>query len=105
MASPGSGSPGARIHLEGNGFDDANWKAAANPLWLVAQSGGCSLYAEAEHTVTVTVGGHLSGDFVVPATGDCRMSDAGLQPVGPGRYTIAFQCTACSVGTFEVTAG
>ncbi|MGI8684916.1 MAG: hypothetical protein ACR2MO_07495 [Acidimicrobiales bacterium] len=104
-ASPGSGSVGDRIHVEGDGFDDGNWKAAGNPLWIVAQVGGCSMYAEAQHTITVTAAGRLTGDFVIPATGTCRMSDTGDQPVRPGRYTIAFQCTACSVGEFEVTPG
>ena len=104
-ASPPRGPVGTRVHIEGDGFTDEQWKASGTTLWLTGSPSGCALYAEAAHTVRVTAGGHLSGDFTVPAQGVCRQSDIGDAPVAAGRYTIAFQCTACFVGDFEVTAG
>jgi hypothetical protein len=101
-ARPGRAGVGARVHVEGYGFTDQQWKSPAT-LWLTASPGGCALYASAEHTVRVTADGHLSGDFVVPAKGECRMSDVAEAPVTAGTYQIAYSCTACFVGTFVVT--
>ena len=101
-AAPARAGVGARVRVEGYGFTDQQWKSPGS-LWLTASPGGCALYAEAEHTVRVGGDGHLSGDFVVPATGVCRMSDVADAPVTAGTYTIAYGCTACFVGTFVVT--
>ena len=101
-ATPARAGIGARVHVEGYGFTDQQWKSPST-LWLTASPTDCHIYAEAEHGVRVSAEGHLSGDFVVPATGDCRMSDVGGVPVTPGTYTIAYACTACFVGTFTVT--
>lgn len=100
--TPGRAGVGDRVHIEGDGFTDAQWKAPVSPLWLTGST-TCSLYAQAEHNVQVSADGHLSGDFVVPGRGDCRMSDVGEVPVTPGTYGIAYACTACLVGSFTVT--
>lgn len=101
-ATPARAGVGARVHVDGYGFTDQQWKSPSS-LWLTASRTGCALYASAEHTVRVTADGHLSGDFVVPATGECRMSDVAEAPVTAGTYRIAYSCTACFVGTFTVT--
>ena len=101
-ATPARAGVGARVHVEGYGFTDQQWKSPGS-LWLTASPTGCALYAAAEHTVRVAADGHLSGDFVVPATGECRMSDTAETPVTAGTYRIAYSCTACFVGTFVVT--
>jgi hypothetical protein len=101
-ATPARAGVGARVHVEGDGFTDEHWKAPVAPLWLTGSVGGCSLYAQAEHNVQVSADGHLSGDFIVPGRGECRMSDVAEVPVTPGSYGIAYSCTACSVGTFTV---
>lgn len=56
-------------------------------------------------SVRVTADGHLSGEFTVPAGGECRQSDVGDAVVVAGSYRIVYACTACTVGTFEVTGG
>jgi hypothetical protein len=101
-ATPARAGVGARVHVEGYGFTDQQWRSPST-LWLTASPTVCNIYAEAEHSVRVSGDGHLSGDFVVPATGECRMSDVGGVAVTPGTYTIAYACTACFVGTFTVT--
>ena len=102
-ATPARAPVGGRVRIEGTGFTDAMWRAPAPPLWL-AEKGGCNLFAQADHSITVTVAGRLSGEFTVPAAGNCRMSDLGERPVVAGSYRIAFTCTACSIGELEVTA-
>ena len=103
-ASPPRGAVGTRIHVEGHGFTDEHWRAPGANLWLTGSPPGCALYAAASHTVRVTAGGHLSGDFVVPARGECRQSSVDGMDLTPGRYQIVFQCTACTVGEFQVVA-
>jgi hypothetical protein len=103
IASPAKAPVGARVRIEGTGFTDDMWKAATANLWL-AGDGGCDLFAQATHSVTVTAAGRLSGEFTVPATGNCRMSATGERPVFGGAYRIVFACTACAIGAFEVTA-
>jgi hypothetical protein len=103
-ASPSRGAIGSRISIEGYGFTEENWRAQGASLWLVASTSGCALYADAQHTVRVSADGRLTGEFVVPASGACRMSSAGESPLQAGSYRIAFQCTACMIGQFEVTA-
>lgn len=102
-ATPSRAPIGSRVRIEGTGFTDEMWRNTEN-LWL-ARSGipSCSLYAEVEHTVTVSPSGRLTGEFVVPITGGCRMSDR-ADVVTAGSYAIAFTCTACFIGTFEVTS-
>lgn len=102
-ATPARGPVGTRVTIEGSGFTEANWKGQGVSLWLVGSASGCALYADAEHTVRVTADGRLTGDFVVPRSGGCRMSDTGVSQLPPGSYKIAFQCTACMIGEFEVT--
>jgi hypothetical protein len=89
--------------LDGEGFTGDPWQTGGGDLWLTeaAGQGGCDLVARAEHDVHVSASGHLTGIFVVPATGECRFS-AGGSDTGPLRYDIAYQCTACTIGTFTV---
>jgi len=101
-ATPSQAAVGARVRIEGTGFTDEMWKARPAPLWLAGTS-GCNLFAQAEHTITVSASGRLAGDFVVPATGNCRMSDVGERPVTSGSYRIVFTCTACAIGELQVT--
>ena len=101
-ATPARAGVGARVHVEGYGFTDQHWRSPST-LWLTASATDCNIYAETQHTVRVTADGHLSGDFVVPARGECRMSDLGEAPVTAATYRIAYGCTARFVGTFVVT--
>lgn len=101
-ASPSRAAVGARVRIEGTGFTDEHWMPSGASLWLAARS-GCGAFAEAQHTVSVTAAGRLTGEFVVPATGACRQSDGADVPVTPGTYDIVFACTPCSIGRFEVT--
>ena len=101
-ATPARAPVGGRVRIEGTGFTDAMWRAPAPPLWL-AEKTGCNLFAQAEHSITVTAAGRLAGEFTVPGAGNCRMSDLGERPVTAGSYRIAFTCTACSIGELEVT--
>jgi hypothetical protein len=103
--SPGQGPVGARISITGDGFTAEHWKQPGVPLWLTGSQAGCAFFAEASHTVHVSADGTLSGDFVVPASGYCRFSEGGDVAVALGGYEIAYQCTACTIGRFEVTGG
>lgn len=100
--TPAQAPIGGRVRIEGTGFTDPMWRAPAPPLWL-AEKTGCNLFAPADHSITVTPAGRLAGEFTVPASGNCRMSDLGERPVMAGSYRIAFTCTACSIGELEVT--
>ncbi len=104
-ASPRQGGVGTTVHIDGYGFTDPHWRDAGPPLWLSGAGGdpGCLVYAEAEHTVRVTPDGRLHGDFVVPSHGGCRQSGVSEFALRPGTYAIVFQCTVCTIGTFEVT--
>lgn len=99
---PRAGKAGDRLRVDGYGFTGEQWAAPNAPLWLVAQS-GCGLYAPTKHSLRVSPGGHLSGELTVPARGECRQSDRSDEPVLAGRYRIAFSCTACFIGSLEVT--
>lgn len=101
-ATPSRAPIGGRVRVEGTGFTDAMWRVTAPSLWLAERS-GCNLFAPATHSITVSAGGRLSGEFTVPASGGCRMSDLGEQPVTAGSYRIVFACTACSIGELDVT--
>ncbi|MDQ4068174.1 MAG: hypothetical protein M3203_01645 [Actinomycetota bacterium] len=101
-ATPARGPAGTRVRIEGTGFTDEMWKARSTTLWLTANT-PCALYAPAEHTVSVSASGRLTGEFVVPSTGNCRQSDVDGVPVTRGTYRIVFACTACFIGQFEVT--
>ncbi len=101
--SPSRGRVGSRVRIEGHGFTDEQWRSDDSSLWLVGGgSGTCLLYASAEHSVRVSHDGHLTGEFTVPAVGDCKQ-EGRQDAVSPGRYTIAYQCTVCIIGRFEVT--
>lgn len=101
-ASPARAAVGARVRIEGTGFTDEMWQARGATLWL-AEKAGC-LFAEAQHTVTVSAAGRLSGELTVPSSGNCRMSDVGERAVTSGTYRIVFACTACAVGELVVTS-
>lgn len=104
-ATPSGAAVGAKVRIEGTGFTDSMWRASRN-LWLAPSEArlGCALYAQAEHTVTVSARGILSGDFIVPSRGDCRMGGDGDATVTPGTYRIVFTCTACFIGELRVTS-
>ena len=104
VASPFGAAPETRVSIVGDGFLAENWKAPGVPLWLAGGPSGCDFFAEADHEVTVTAGGRLTGTFVVPSRGTCRQSSTGESPVLAGRYRIVYQCTACTIGEFTVTA-
>lgn len=104
IASPPAAAPEARVNINGEGFTAENWRTPNVPLWLAGGASGCDFYAEADHQVDVSAGGRLTGWFVVPSHGTCRQSSTGDQPVTAGRYRIVYQCTACTIGEFEVTA-
>ena len=106
-ATPAGAAVGARVRIEGTGFTDDMCKVGEAPLWLSGSGPeGCNFYAEAEHAVTVSAAGRLTGEFVVPYAGGCRMSESGeAVPVGAGVYRIVFPCTSCFIGEIEVTAG
>ena len=100
--TPSRGPIGTRVRIEGTGFTEDRWKARGASLWLVAPS-GCGAYAEAEHTVSVSATGRLTGEFTVPSKGGCRQSAVDDVPVTSGTHRIVFACTACFIGQFEVT--
>ena len=107
-ATPARAAVGSRVRIEGTGFTDDMWKVREAPLWLVGSGpeSPCYFFALTEHTVSVSAAGRLTGEFVVPYTGHCRMSDSDAAvPVRAGSYRIVFPCTACSIGEVEVTAG
>ncbi len=103
-ATPAQARPGARVELDGCGFTGEPWQTGGGYLWLSVSGGqdSCNLMAQAENDVTVSDDGHLTGGFIVPATGVCRYS-AGEEMFTVGLdFHIAYQCTACHVGTFSV---
>jgi hypothetical protein len=103
IASPPAAAPGTRVSITGEGFTAENWQAPGASLWLAGGPSACDFYASADHDVQVTADGHLAGSFVVPDHGDCRQSTVSL-PIGIGSYRIVYQCTACTIGEFYVTA-
>ena len=100
-ATPARAPVGARVRLDGTGFTDSMWRTGDSPLWLVG-AGGCNFYAPATHTITVSAAGRLTGEFTVPDTGGCRMSDL-TRPMTSGTYRIAFVATPAFIGQIEVT--
>ena len=102
--TPARAPIGATVRIDGTGFTGDSWRVGRDTkLWLVgAGPPGCSLYAEADHTVTVSAAGRLTGAFVVPASGDCRMGTT-TGVVTAQAFRIAFKCTPCFVGRLEVT--
>ena len=101
--TPAEGGVGTRVRVEGDGFTDEQWRGSGKDLWLSGRRVGCDFMASARHRIRVSADGHLSGDFVVPANGECRQSDAAEAPVVAGTYKLAYSCTACFVGSFVVT--
>jgi hypothetical protein len=99
--TPSGAEVGTVVRIEGSGFTTDAWRSGAT-LWLVGGSSDCNLYAEARHSITVSSTGRLSGTFTVPAMGDCRMSDLPPRPVVTGTYRLAYGCTICLVGRFDV---
>ncbi|HVF14208.1 MAG TPA: hypothetical protein VM942_06380, partial [Acidimicrobiales bacterium] len=92
-----------RVSITGDGFTDEHWQTPGVPLWLAGGPSDCDFYAPADHDVQVSADGHLSGSFAVPDHGDCRQSSTSL-PIEAGTYRIVYQCTACIIGEFDVTA-
>jgi hypothetical protein len=103
VATPSRAAVGSRVRIEGTGFTEDTWKPRDTRLWLRAPS-GCGLSAEAQHTVTVSVTGRLTGEFVVPATGNCPQSSVGDIPLTSGTYRIVFMCSPCTIGQLDVTS-
>lgn len=101
-ATPARAPVGGRVRIEGTGFTDPMWRTAEPPLWLAGGS-GCNFYAQASHSIAVSSTGRLTGEFTVPSTGNCRMSDILDRPVTSGTYRIVFLCTPCAVGELQVT--
>jgi hypothetical protein len=103
VATPDNAPAGTRVRLEGHGFTGDPWQSSGGYLWLAVAGGqlDCEVYAQAEHDVHVSPDGHLTGTFVVPATGVCRYGPEGVSTAGHW-YEIAYQCTVCRVGTFSV---
>ena len=103
VATPSRAAVGDTVHLQGEGFTGDPYNAEDAPLYLVGGTDGCALVRDGSRHVVVDDNGRLSGTFVVPATGDCRM--AGHEAaVTPGNYELAYACTACIVGEIEVVA-
>jgi len=93
---------GTTVEVEGYGFTGEPWQTAGGPLWLSGTS-ACGLFAPADHDLRVSGDGHLTGSFVVPEKGECRFETApGEVTIGGGRFHLAFQCTACHIGSFTV---
>lgn len=104
--SPGTAPVGTRVRLEGSGFTGEMYRASGAQLWLSGPhpEPGCNFFAQAEHTLVVSADGRISGDFVVPARGECRQGSVGDLPITSGRYEILYPCTACHLGSIEVVA-
>jgi hypothetical protein len=102
-ASPTRGQAGTRVRLDGYGFTGDPWQTGGGTLWLVdaRPEADCLAIAEAENDLGITADGHLSGTFVVPVRGGCRFG-AGEIDTGPLAYDIAFQCSDCRIGSFNV---
>jgi hypothetical protein len=105
VAVPPGAAAETRVSISGEGFTAQHWRTPNVPLWLAGGPVGCDFFADADHQVTVTAAGRLTGWFVVPSAGACRQSSGGDLPLAAGRYRIVYQCTACTVGDFDVTAG
>ena len=101
-ATPARAPVGGRVRLEGTGFTDAMWRVTEPAFWLAGGT-GCSFYAQATHSITVSAAGPAHRRVHRPRLGGCRMSDIGERPVTSGTYRIMFTCTSCAVGELQVT--
>ncbi len=103
-ASPTRAPAGTRVRLDGYGFTGDPWQDGGGYLALSdpRDLGECVVFAEADHDLTVTPDGHLSGSFVVPAKGVCRHSTGEVHLGAGGRYDIELRCATCRIGTFTV---
>lgn len=100
--TPSRAPVGTTVEVEGYGFTGEPWQTAGGPLWL-SGTDGCGLFAPAEHDLRVSGDGQLTGTFVVPEKGECRFEEApGEVSIAGGHFNLAFQCTACLIGTFTV---
>lgn len=103
FVSPSRAPAGTRVFLDGTGFTGDHWESHGQ-LWLsiVGGQSSCYLVAWADSQIVIDDFGHLEGSFIVPEKGSCRftmndeMSTAGLD------FQLAYQCTACFIGTFSV---
>jgi hypothetical protein len=103
--SPARAAIGARISITGEGFTADNWKQAGASLWVAQVQPRCDFFAAADHTVSVSADGRLTGEFVIPAIGSCRFTAGAVVDVTPGTYRIVYQCNGCNIGEVEVVAG
>ena len=101
LPTPTAAPVGATVQIEGVGFFGDPWTSPEAPLYLLAPGEQCYLYAAAEHSIHIDANGHLRGDFVVPAHGDCLFEDGGAAVV-PGSYLIAYTSTMRVIGTIDV---
>jgi hypothetical protein len=105
VATPSRAPAGTRVQLDGYGFVGDPWQAGPEYLALtdLSQYGECVVFARADHDLTVTTDGHLSGHFVVPAEGECRYAPGRINFAGAShRYVIEYGCPTCRIGTFTV---
>jgi len=103
--SPSRATIGTKISIAGEGFTADNWKQAGASLWVAQAQPRCDFFAAADHTVTVSADGRLTGEFVIPSIVSCRFTAGAVVDVTPGTYRIVYQCGPCNIGEVEVTAG
>ncbi len=101
IVRPESAEVGSRVRIDGYGFSDESFAAPA-ALYLIGGPETCVLYAQAENTVTVREDGYLSGEFIVPALGECVLGGAEVL-VFAGHYYIGFGDGTDIIGEFNVT--
>ncbi len=101
--SPSRAVAGTRVFLDGYGFTADHWQSHGQ-LWLSIAGGqsSCHLVAKADSQVFLEGAGRLFGSFVVPETGICRFTKGEEMNTAGYSFDIAYQCTACFVGTFFV---
>lgn len=102
IVRPEQVSVGRRVRIDGYGFEGERFSDASAALYLVGGPTGCLLHAPAEHTVTVREDGYLSGEFMVPEAGECRMRE-GQETVSAGYFSIGFGRYTDIIGQVEVT--
>lgn len=102
--TPSRAPAGTRVTVDGTGFTDEMWRTGGGTLWLSITGGqsSCYLMAEADHDLRVDDLGHLTGSFVVPDSGVCRFTAGDEMRTAGFDFHLAFQCTACLIGTFSV---
>ena len=103
VVTPSRGVVGTRVEVDGYGFE-GRWQAGGT-LWLGQRDDQeCGLLAVLADELVPARDGHLTGSFVVPETGVCRVSsDRVVNLGGSGPLDLLFRCnTDCPVGSFTV---